>query len=122
MAWLHLTHFELEEANRRVCDGIRDLATKFNAPEKFSHTLTVDRWVEMMEEAGIDEAGRRRWHHAFERDTPEAHQELLASLGLDEQQIREIRRRSRADDDHQASPWSVDSAPLVEKPPGEPER
>ena len=40
MAWLHLTRFELEEANRRVCEGIRDLAIRFDAPEKFSHTLT----------------------------------------------------------------------------------
>lgn len=40
MAWLHLTHYDLEEANRRVCDGIRELATKFGVPEKFNHTLS----------------------------------------------------------------------------------
>jgi hypothetical protein len=40
MAWLHLVHFGLDEANRRVCEGIRDLAIKFEAPEKYSHTLT----------------------------------------------------------------------------------
>ena len=40
MAWLHLDRYGLEEANARVCQGIRDLAIKFNAPEKFSHTLT----------------------------------------------------------------------------------
>ncbi|MCU7934898.1 MAG: hypothetical protein KZQ99_08465 [Candidatus Thiodiazotropha sp. (ex Dulcina madagascariensis)] len=40
MAWLHLTRYSLEEANLRVCDGIRDLAAKFNDPDKFSHTLT----------------------------------------------------------------------------------
>lgn len=40
MAWVHLRRYGLEEANRRVCDGIRDLAAKFDAPEKYSHTLT----------------------------------------------------------------------------------
>jgi hypothetical protein len=40
MAWLHLVHFGLEEGNVRVCRGIRDLAEKFGAPEKFNHTLT----------------------------------------------------------------------------------
>lgn len=40
MAWLHLTRYDVEEANQRVCDGIRDLATKFGVPEKFNHTLS----------------------------------------------------------------------------------
>ena len=40
MAWLLLTHFEPEEATRRCLEGIRDLAAKFDAPEKFGHTLT----------------------------------------------------------------------------------
>ncbi|MEJ2060472.1 MAG: hypothetical protein P8Y64_08295 [Gammaproteobacteria bacterium] len=40
MAWLHLNHYDLEEANTRVCEGIHDLADKFGAPEKFNHTLS----------------------------------------------------------------------------------
>ena len=40
MGWLHLNRFELKEAISRVCSGIRDLAEKFGAPEKFNHTLT----------------------------------------------------------------------------------
>jgi hypothetical protein len=40
MAWLHLTHFSLEEAIERVCAGIGELATRFGAPEKYNHTLT----------------------------------------------------------------------------------
>jgi hypothetical protein len=40
MAWLHLRHFHVEEATARVCEGVRDLATKFGAPEKFNYTLT----------------------------------------------------------------------------------
>ncbi|GGB86649.1 hypothetical protein GCM10011352_10680 [Marinobacterium zhoushanense] len=40
LAWLHLVHFTEEEARQRVCSGIRELATRFGAPEKFNHTLT----------------------------------------------------------------------------------
>lgn len=57
--------------------------------------LDVHQWVQMMEQAGIDEAGRWRWHQAFERDAPEAHQEFLQSLGLDAQAVAAVRRRSR---------------------------
>jgi DNA-binding transcriptional MerR regulator len=59
------------------------------------HGVDVEQWVAMLAEAGVDEAGRRRWHQAFERDAPEAHREFLASLGLAENEIEEIRRRSR---------------------------
>jgi len=40
LAWVHLVHFQFDEANHRVCDGIKALANKFNAPEKYNHTLT----------------------------------------------------------------------------------
>lgn len=40
MAWLHLTRYDLEEANARVCRGIRALAIRFGVPDKFNHTLT----------------------------------------------------------------------------------
>lgn len=57
--------------------------------------VDVQRWVAMLEEAGVDADGRLRWHQAFERDAPEAHQAFLQSLGLDEAEISEIRQRSR---------------------------
>ncbi len=40
MAWVHLRHYERAEASRRVCEGVRELAAAFGAPEKYSHTLT----------------------------------------------------------------------------------
>jgi len=59
------------------------------------HSVDVEQWVAMLEEAGVDEAGRLRWHQAFERSAPEAHHAFLVSLGLDETSIKEIRARSR---------------------------
>ena len=41
MAWVHLHHYDPDEATRRVCDGVRELASGFGAPEKYSHTLTI---------------------------------------------------------------------------------
>jgi N-formylglutamate deformylase len=35
-----LAHYDIEEANRRVCDGIRRLAARLGAPEKFHHTVS----------------------------------------------------------------------------------
>jgi len=59
------------------------------------HNVDVAQWVAMLEEAGVDEAGRLRWHQAFERDAPEAHHAFLVSLGLDEEAIASIRQRSQ---------------------------
>lgn len=40
IGWIHLRRYGLEVAVARVCDGIRELASHFGAPEKFNHTLT----------------------------------------------------------------------------------
>jgi len=55
----------------------------------------VDQWVRMLEEAGMDEAARRRWHAAFERDAPDAHEVFLRSIGLSDAKVVEVRRLSR---------------------------
>lgn len=53
--------------------------------------VDVVQWVKMLEEAGMDEQARRRWHMAFERDAPDAHELFLRSLGLSDAEIAEIR-------------------------------
>lgn len=40
MAWVHLRYYGLKEASARVCEGVKELAAAFGAPEKYSHTLT----------------------------------------------------------------------------------
>jgi len=59
------------------------------------HNVDVNQWLAMLEEAGVNEAGRLRWHQAFERDAPEAHHAFLLSLGLSALEIAQIRSRSR---------------------------
>jgi hypothetical protein len=41
MAWIHLCHYGQNEATARVCRGVKELAAKFGAPEKYNHTLTI---------------------------------------------------------------------------------
>ena len=59
--------------------------------------VDVTQWVAMLNEAGVDEQGQLRWHRAFERDHPLAHQAFLQGLGLPDREIAEIRRRSKGD-------------------------
>jgi hypothetical protein len=67
MAWLHLARYDVDEASRRVCDGIRELAIKFGAPEKFNHTLS-EALVRIM--AGRMEGDGMKDFNAFLRANP----------------------------------------------------
>lgn len=53
--------------------------------------LDKERWVAVLRAAGLDDASMWRWHVAFERMSPEAHQDFLESLGIDAREIAEIR-------------------------------
>lgn len=59
---------------------------------KRSRLMDKARWVALLRAAGMDEAEMRRWHEAFEQQSPEAHQDFLESLGLPPAEIRKIRR------------------------------
>jgi len=50
------------------------------------------RWIALLRAAGMDDAEMRRWHVEFERQSPEAHQDFLESLGIPAAEIRRIRR------------------------------
>lgn len=53
-------------------------------------------WVALLRQAGFDEAAMRRWHAEFETEHPEAHQAFLESLGLEQAEVADIRRRARS--------------------------
>jgi DNA-binding transcriptional MerR regulator len=57
--------------------------------------INKDRWVEIMKAAGFEEQDMRNWHVQFEKMEPEAHQEFLESLGIEDAEIRKIREWSR---------------------------
>ncbi len=57
--------------------------------------ISKDRWVEIMRAAGLKEQDMHNWHVQFEKMEPEAHQEFLESLGIQEAEIKKIREWSR---------------------------
>lgn len=54
--------------------------------------LTKERWVEIMKASGFDEEAMTTWHQKFEEMEPEEHQRFLESLGIDSNEIQQIRR------------------------------
>jgi DNA-binding transcriptional MerR regulator len=57
--------------------------------------VTKNRWVEMLRAAGLDDSGMWQWHREFESLAPEAHQDFLESIGISDDEILNIRNRSR---------------------------
>ena len=57
--------------------------------------VTVDEWVDMFREIGLDDPMMAKWHHIFESRHPDAHQSFLEWLGLTSQKIEEIRGKSK---------------------------
>ena len=57
--------------------------------------INKERWVEIMQAAGLKEQDMHNWHIQFEKMEPEAHQEFLESLGIKPAEINKIREWSR---------------------------
>ncbi|MCE5242621.1 MAG: hypothetical protein ABFD98_09510 [Syntrophobacteraceae bacterium] len=57
--------------------------------------VSVDEWVAMFREIGLDEQAMMKWHHVFELRHPQAHQNFLEWLGLAPERINEIRSNSK---------------------------
>lgn len=54
--------------------------------------LDKERWVSILRAAGMSDDDMRRWHVEFERSSPEAHRDFLASLGIEDREIERIRQ------------------------------
>jgi hypothetical protein len=57
--------------------------------------VTVEEWVAMFEEIGLNHAQMQRWHKVFETRHPDAHQGFLEWLGIKPEEIDRIRSKSR---------------------------
>ena len=66
-----------------------------NSLHRKSRTLTKEKWIEILRSTGMTESDMQQWHIGFERNMPEAHQDFLESLGIDKDEIKAIRKRSR---------------------------
>ncbi len=56
-----------------------------------TRVLDKQRWVAVLRAAGLDDEAMWQWHVAFERMSPEAHQDFLESLGINAREIAAIR-------------------------------
>lgn len=57
--------------------------------------ITVEEWVALFRETGLDDSTMQRWHRLFEARHPEAHQNFLEWLGLETSRIEQIRAAHR---------------------------
>ena len=68
---------------------------KNTGAEHGARVLDKATWVSILRAAGLDEAGMRQWHVEFEKTSPEAHRDFLASIGIGNDEIESIRAWSR---------------------------
>ena len=57
--------------------------------------VTVEEWVAMFREIGLDPAQMKQWHKVFETRHAAAHQAFLEWLGIKPEEIDRIRAKSR---------------------------
>lgn len=60
-----------------------------------TRSMNKEIWVNMLRAAGLNDEGMRKWHHQFEMNSPDAHQDFLESIGIKAAEIRKIREWSR---------------------------
>ena len=60
-----------------------------------SRIMDKDTWVAVLDKAGLDDNGKRKWHQEFEAIAPEAHQDFLESIGIESEEVNSIRKWSR---------------------------
>lgn len=62
---------------------------------KQTRSLDKKRWIAILSASGMSEEDMQRWHVEFERLSPQAHQDFLESLGIEDEEIDRIRQESR---------------------------
>jgi len=59
-----------------------------------NQNMTKEKWTEIMRSSGMNDEDMQNWHRQFEKLEPEAHQEFLESLQIDDNEIKQIRQWS----------------------------
>jgi len=54
--------------------------------------FNVEQWVSLFRMIGLDDATMQQWHHLFEENYPDAHQDFLEWLGVPQEKINAIRQ------------------------------
>ncbi|MGF1909393.1 MerR family transcriptional regulator [Vibrio kasasachensis] len=87
-------HFEdLEREIQTLRSQQKAIVVLLQEPNLIEDTIvTKQRWVEIMQAAGFTESDMIKWHQKFEEIEPQEHQKFLESLGIEAQEIDQIRK------------------------------
>lgn len=77
---------------------LKVLQSNSNEQVKNVRIINKDVWVSLLKASGLDDAGMEKWHIEFERTSPEAHQDFLESIGIEKDEISQIREWSRVNE------------------------
>ena len=99
-----LTNINAEIQSLRQQQNLILKLLKNSDKSKLSRSITKEVWISLLKAAGLDEAGMEKWHIEFERTSPQGHQDFLESIGIEKDEIDEIRAWSRKNDTKTSSP------------------
>ncbi|MBF0138307.1 MAG: MerR family transcriptional regulator [Magnetococcus sp. DMHC-1] len=69
---------------------------KHNNIMRQSRIMDKAGWINLLEGAGMDDTAKNLWHVLFEKNAPLAHQDFLESLGIEQEEINQIRAYAQA--------------------------
>ncbi|MBF0193398.1 MAG: MerR family transcriptional regulator [Magnetococcales bacterium] len=95
----------LEERLGQLNDEIKQLRKhqkvivqllKMPEAQQGSRIIDKQKWITLLKSVGMDEIDMHNWHVSFEKMMPEAHQDFLESLGIEDKEIITIRELSQS--------------------------
>ena len=69
--------------------------TKIQRKLTMNKKMSKEDWVALFKKIGLSSEQMKQWHHLFETQHPESHQEFLAWLGISPAEIVQIRSNSK---------------------------
>jgi len=88
--------FELDDELKTLRNQQRLIAELLGNKNLLNKTRPInkEKWIALLKSAGMNNEDLIKWHQAFEKNAPKAHQEFLEFLGIDVDEIKEIRKKS----------------------------
>ena len=88
--------FELDDELKSLRNQQRIIAELLGNKKLLKQTRSINKraWMALLKSAGLDSEGMNKWHQAFEKNAPKAHQDFLEFLGIDVVEIKKIRQHS----------------------------
>ena len=90
-----LSQINVEMASLRKQQALVLSLLKDGCAELHARIMDKASWINLLRSCGMNDADMRRWHVMFEKQSPQAHQDFLESLGIPEKEIKTIRNKAR---------------------------